>query len=89
VNHHGRGEVLLMGVSGASACLATSLSLTLAGRSVAVARDAVSASPTEWRGLDALASLPAQSGGGALRIEPTHRFIERIPELRVIMGGRR
>jgi nicotinamidase-related amidase len=89
IGHHGRGEVLLMGVSAASACLATALSLTLQGRAVAVARDATTASPVEWRGLEALASLPPQRSGGALRLQPVSRFLERVPELRVIMGGRR
>jgi nicotinamidase-related amidase len=88
VAHHGRAEVLIMGVSAASACLATALSLTLNGRQVAVAKDATTTSPVEWKGLQALASLPARSGG-TLRLEPTSRFIERAPELRVIMGGRR
>jgi nicotinamidase-related amidase len=89
IAHHGRAEVLIMGVSAASACLATALSLTLNGRAVAVARDATTTSPVEWKGLQALSTLPAQRTGGTLRLEPTSRFIERVPELRVIMGGRR
>lgn len=89
VAHHGRAEVLIMGVSAASACLATALSLTLNGRQVAVAKDATTTSPVEWKGIQALASLPSHRSGGTLRLEPTSRFIERIPELRLIMGGRR
>jgi nicotinamidase-related amidase len=89
VAHHGRAEVLIMGISAASACLATALSLTLNGRHVAVAKDATTTSPVEWKGLQALASLPSHRSGGTLRLEPTSRFIERIPELRLIMGGRR
>lgn len=89
VSHHGRAEVLIMGVSAASACLATALSLTLSGRQVAVAKDATTTSPVEWKGLQALASLPSHRSGGTLRLEPTSRFTERVRELRVIMGGRR
>lgn len=85
-----RAPVILAGKSVSGACLAAAVHLVTDGRRVSLARQALACSPKEWRGLEALASLPVLPTGGRLRLEiGAHTLPLPRPQLRVIAGGRR
>ena len=80
-------ELLIVGRSDASICLATALTAYDRGVATALVDDAILAAAHERQGFGALVDLTRRSGRRGVRIEAAERLLRLRPAFRVVQGG--
>ena len=84
-----RNDILLMlGASLDACCLTTAVNGVRAGRSMAVAEDAILSTPVERKGLADLRDISSRCGLGSIRLETSSRLTGIVRYIHVIRGGR-